>query len=172
MTKRSLPTLLALATALLLAACGSGSSNNTAPAPTLPAFAPGAMHLVEGCRPADVDNWSERATYLSEAFGAAMVQAANTAPADLEAAMTQMYAYKKSLDTLPVPAGCAQETQELINALTYEIINTFEAYRIDPNVDVRAVVARGQATIELIQLRTDEIADHMDATYEATHSDS
>ncbi|MBN1286142.1 MAG: hypothetical protein JXB47_12160 [Anaerolineae bacterium] len=152
----------------LLAACGTPAAGPTSyPTVTPRAVPSGPMKLVAGCELADLDDWSERAAYLAEAFGGVMLQAIDTPRTELEPLLSQMDAYKRSINDLIVPADCAKETHELLSALAAEVTGAFEAARADPAADVQSVVTRAQATLQLIRARIADLTTQMQATYDA-----
>lgn len=157
----------------LLVACNPVGATPTVllyPTATPPAFTPEPLNLVAGCESGDLDNWSERAFYLSDAFGEVMVQTVNTPQENWEPLIGQLYTYKQNLNALSVPEDCAQETHRLFSSMAAEVIYMFEAARTDSSVDVRSVVARAQATLQLVQTRIDELMTQMQATYDAAGS--
>lgn len=149
---------------LVLVACRSEPAT---PTPTAIPAMPGKMNLVAGCNARDVDNWTEAGGYLVEAFTNLMDRAAGAAASDLEPILEEMRVYKASIDALTVPADCVQEVHQLVTIMVAEVINTFEAKRSDPNLDIGPVVTRARATVQLVQARIADLTANMEATYQA-----
>ncbi len=162
-----MPKNLAALFVLLAVAAACQPAPTPAPAVTAVPVTPGPMTLVDGCDPKDLDNWIEEAMYLTEAFGTAMAQAQEMAPAELDAVMLNLRDYKYYMEQLPVPADCAQEAHGLISAQMQEVISALAAYQTDPSIDIRPVITRAQSTLELAQSYIQELIMQMEATYEA-----
>jgi hypothetical protein len=150
---------------------GCGGSDPT-PRPTItpvPA-GPGAMWLIEGCEAMNLEDWTEQADYLSRSFGETMLEAANTPREELSPHLERMRTLKRLLTELPVPADCAQEAQQSIEVMMTDVVNTFEAYSLDPTIDTQPAVTRAQATLQLIWADIEAFYVRAEATYDAINA--
>jgi nicotinic acid mononucleotide adenylyltransferase len=99
-----------------------------------------------------------------------MLEAADTPRVELSPHLERMHMLKRLLAELPVPADCAQETHQSIDVMMMDVLNTFEAYRLDPTIDTQPAVTRAQATLQLIWADIDAFYVRAEATYDAINA--